>query len=278
MPDVRHNMFGETPMPGLDLTGIRVLDVAIAEAPSDGETPEQAWRTRIEAGAAPRSWLNDEKRRFPDQELTFFCTECNGMGATGYNYDDVCNACGGKASKMTRGSVALPTHHEEVQWMIPNAARVELAEALAREAVRRLAKLNPNAPQTEVVQWGRLRKGKPHGTIAVLIESAISSMLRPSLPTWDRSVIREKLFVYAPWQARIVHLQRLTQEILYFDVAHAWAHRATNVAESPMEPVLKLWELGVCVEELTPEAIVLERASRRYISYWSAGVPLTTSW
>jgi hypothetical protein len=271
-------MFGDTPMPELDLTEMRALDVITTGASSEGETPEQAWRARIESGAAPRSWLNDEKRRFPDQDVTFFCTECNGRGATGYNYDDVCNACGGKACTMTRGSVALPTDHEDVQWMIPSAARVELAEALAREAVRRLAKLNPKAPQTDVVQWGRLRKGKPHGTIAVLIESAISERLRPSLPTWDHYVIRDKLFVYAPWRAHVRHLHRLTQEILHFDLAHAWAHRATNVAESPMEPVLKLWELGVCVEELTPEAIVLDRVSRRYISYWSAGVPLTTSW
>jgi hypothetical protein len=67
-------------------------------------------------------------------------------------------------------------------------------------------------------------------------------------------------------------------EMRALDVITTGASSEGETPESPMEPVLKLWELGVCVEELTPEAIVLDRASRRYISYWSAGVPLTTSW
>jgi hypothetical protein len=277
-------MFGDTPMPELDLRDIDVLSRPVATevisaCAGGSQSPEDAWRGAIEKGLAPKSWLEDRRRRFPDQELVFFCESCNGRGATGYNYDDICNDCDGRGNQMTRGSVALPTDMQQVEWMLGNVAHVEAAEELARESVRRLAKLNKEVTLTDVVQWGRLRKGKKIGTIAVLIQSAVTDLVRVNLPNWNRDPVKSgQLFRSAPWINRINHLHQLSREILFFDVGYAWAHRAAKVVDSPMEPLLDLWELGVVVEEVTKDAIMIDRAAHRYISYWRAGMPVTTTW
>lgn len=231
-----------------------------------------AWRLAVERGLVPASWRADPRRCFPDQELVFFCQECAGMGAGGYNYDDVCAACDGRGNRMTRGSVPLPTAIGEAAWMLGHPALVEQAEALAREAVRRLGDAAPS-PATERVQWGRVRRGKPLGTVAVVIASPIWDHAPGRPPTWDWERMKGPAFVTAPWWPEASKLDGLTRQILCFDVGMAWAHQAAGIEHSPFDPVLRLWELGVMIEELTPEAIVLERARHRYIRSWRSGVP-----
>ena len=52
-------------------------------------------------------------------------------------------------------------------------------------------------------------------------------------------------------------------------------HRAAGVVDSPFEPLLRLWELGIVFEELGPDAIVLDRACARTVIYaWRAHMPL----
>lgn len=62
--------------------------------------------------------------------------------------------------------------------------------------------------------------------------------------------------------------------MLCVDVGLAWHHHAAGVARSPLEPVLRRWEIGVVIEALTPDAIVLERATRRVLGAWRVGVPV----
>lgn len=228
-----------------------------------------AWRLAVERGLVPASWLDDPRRCFPDQELLFFCAACDGLGATGWNYDDVCDACGGRGNTMTRGSVPRPTSIAAVQWMIGHPALVERAEALAREAVARLGEAGFGA---ERVQWGRVRPWRPCGVIPVVLRSPVWTFARPRPTGWDWEAMKGPAFTRAPWWTTARMLVTLTREMLCFDVGLAWHHRAAGVAASPMEPVLRLWELGVVIEELTPEAIVLERATARYLRSWSAGV------
>ena len=228
----------------------------------------EAWRLAEERGLVPAGWSTDPRRCFPDQELLFFCQPCNGMGATGYNYDDLCDVCEGRGNTMTRGSVDLPTSIEEVRWMLAHADVVSQAEALAREAVRRLP---DGAPKPERVQWGRVRHGKPLGTVGVIISSPIWDHTRVSNWDWDR--MKGPAFAKAPWYPEARKLPALTREILCFDVGMAWTHKAMGIKDSPFEPLLRLWELGVMIEELTPEKMILERARHRYIKSWRAGVP-----
>lgn len=230
-----------------------------------------AWRVAVERGLVPASWLDDPRRCFPDQELLFFCAACDGLGATGWNYDDVCDACGGRGNTMTRGSVPLPTSIAAVQWMIGHPALVERAEALAREAVRRLG---PGSPLSAVerVQWGRVRPGRPCGTIAVVIASPIADAC-PRPPEWDWARMKGPAFTRAPWWPAARQLHELTRGVLCTDVGMAWAHAAAGIEGSPFEPLLRMWELGVMMEELTPQAIVLERARHRTIRSWRSGVP-----
>ena len=231
-----------------------------------------AWRIAAERGLVPASWLADPRRCFPDQEVLFFCHACNGMGATGYNYDDRCGDCDGRGNTMTRGRVALPTSIDEVQWMLGHPALVEEAEALAREAVRRLGE-PLGGPRTDRVQWGRVRQGKALGTVPVIIFSPIWDLARPRPEPWDWDAMKGPAFVRAPWWPEARKLDELTRQILCFDVGMAWAHRAMGIEASPFEPLLRLWELGVMIEELTPDAIVLERVRHRYIRSWRSGVP-----
>jgi hypothetical protein len=231
-----------------------------------------AWRLAAERGIVPAGWIEDPRRCFPDQELLFFCKECGGMGATGYNYDDICGVCDGRGNAMRRGSVAWPTSIAEVQWMLAHPGLVEQAEGLAREAVRRLGGAG-RAPADGRVQWGRVRQGKPLGTVPVIIASPIWDLTRSRRATWDWKRMKGPAFIGAPWWPEARRLNELTREILCFDVGMAWADQAAGVEESPFEPLLRLWELGVMIEELTAEAIVLERAGHRYIRSWRAGVP-----
>lgn len=228
-----------------------------------------AWRLAEERGLVPAGWATDPRRCFPDQELTFFCDPCNGMGATGYNYDDLCDVCGGRGNTMTRGSVDLPTSIDEVRWMLAHADVVLHAEALAREAVRRL---RDGAPKPERIQWGRVRHGKALGTVGVIISSPIWDHSRTSDP-WDWDRMKGPAFTKAPWYPEARKLPALTRELLCFDVGMAWTHKAKGIEDSPFEPLLRLWELGVMIEELTPEKMILERARHRYIKSWRAGVP-----
>jgi hypothetical protein len=227
-----------------------------------------AWRLAEERGLVPAGWSTDPRRCFPDQELLFFCDSCDGMGATGYNYDDLCDVCGGRGNTMTRGNVDLPTSLDEVRWLLAHADVVQRAEALAREAVRRLG---DDAPKPERIQWGRVRHGKPLGTVGVIITSPIWDHSRVSDWDWDR--MKGRAFTKTPWYPEARKLPELTREILCFDVGMAWTHRARGVESSPFEPLLRMWELGVMMEELTPEKIVLERARHRYIKSWRAGMP-----
>jgi hypothetical protein len=243
-----------------------ILDVLVDRNPGD------AWRLAVERGLVPASWLADPRRCFPDQELLFYCHACSGMGATGYNYDDLCDVCNGRGNEMKRGSVPLPTAISEAQWMIAHPQLVEAAEALAREAVRRLGD-RPGAPRTDRVQWGRVRQDKPLGTVAVVIVSPIWDVARPRPEDWDWKRMKGPAFTHAPWWPVARQLAELTRQILCFDVGMAWTHRAADVADSPFEPLLRLWELGVMMEELTPEAIVLERAMHRTIRSWRSHVP-----
>lgn len=229
-----------------------------------------AWRLAAERGLVPASWADDPRRCFPDQQLVFFCNDCNGMGATGYNYDDPCTTCNGRGNQMTRGRVALPTSVQEAAWMLAHPDLVEQAEALAREAVRRLG---PESRLSAVdrVQWGRARLTRPIGTIGVVITSPIWDSKRAR--DWDWNQMKGPAFKNAPWRADARNLHELTRQILCFDVGMAWTHHAQGVEDSPFDPLLRLWELGVMMEELTTEAIVLERARHRYIRTWSAHVP-----
>lgn len=231
-----------------------------------------AWRLAAERGILPAGWIGDPRRCFPDQEVLFFCGDCHGMGATGYNYDDLCAACGGRGNAMRRGSVALPTSIAEVRWMLAHPGLVEQAEALAREAVRRLGETGRGPPDGRV-QWGRVRQGKAMGTVPVIIASPIWDLTRSRRKTWDWERMKGPAFTGAPWWPEARGMHELTRQILCFDVGMAWADQAAGVAESPFEPVLRLWELGVMIEELTAEAIVLERARHRYVRSWRAGVP-----
>lgn len=46
-------------------------------------------------------------------------------------------------------------------------------------------------------------------------------------------------------------------------------HRAAGVVDSPFEPLLRLWQLGVVFEELHRDVIVLDRAcARAFIRTW----------
>jgi hypothetical protein len=231
-----------------------------------------AWRLAAERGLVPAAWPDDPRRCFPDQDVLFFCHECDGMGATGWNYDDLCGACDGRGNTMKRGSVALPTTAHEIAWMLAFPEIVERAEALAREAVRRLGEANPRS-RVDRVQWGRVRSGKPVGTIPVLIASPIwDHVRRPD--DWDWEAMKGPAFTTAPWYPDARKFDALTRQVLCYDVGMAWVHRAEGVEGSPFEPLLRLWELGVMMEELDDEKIVLERARHRYIRSWRSGVPL----
>jgi hypothetical protein len=230
-----------------------------------------AWRLAAERGLVPATWLDDPRRCFPDQELLFFCGECGGMGATGWNYDEICDACGGRGNTMKRGSVALPTAAREILWMLASPARVEQAEALARAAVRRLGDANPLST-VERVQWGRVRSGRPLGTIPVVIASPIwAHVQRPG--DWDWEGMKGPAFTKEPWYPVARKLDELTRQVLCHDVGMAWVHAAAGVIDSPFEPLLRMWELGVMMEELDSEKIVLERVGHRYIRSWRSGVP-----
>jgi hypothetical protein len=65
-----------------------------------------------------------------------------------------------------------------------------------------------------------------------------------------------------------------TREMRCGDVGGAWVHRATGVAGSPFEPMLRLWELGIVFEEVDDGVLVLDRACRRLnVPSWRAHVP-----
>lgn len=234
-----------------------------------GRRARDAWRLAVERGIVPPSWGDDARRCFADQTVRFFCDACAGLGATGYNYDDLCGACQGRGSETVRGRVGRPTSIVDALWMLSRPADVERAEALAREAVARLGEAGFGA---ERVQWGRVRPWRPCGVIPVVLRSPVWTFARPRPTGWDWEAMKGPAFARAPWWTSARMLVTLTREMLCFDVGLAWHHRAAGVAASPTEPVLRLWELGVVIEELTPEAIVLERATARYLRSWSAGV------
>lgn len=234
-----------------------------------GRKARDAWRLAVERGLVPTSWRDDARRSFADQTVRFFCDACNGLGATGWNYDDLCAACQGRGSEMERGRMALPTSLADVAWMVSHPGLVERAEELARDAVSRLGAAGLG---TERVQWGRLRVGRPHALVPFVLTSPISSLARPRPLGWDAEMMKGRAFVRAPWWSAASQLLDATRELLCFDVSVAWHHRAAGITDSPMEPVLRLWELGVVIEELSPDAIVLERATRRHLRSWRAGV------
>ncbi len=234
-----------------------------------GRKARDAWQLAVDRGLVPPSWRDDPMRCFADQDLQFFCTACNGLGATGWNYDDLCSHCRGRGNEMVRGRVPLPTELWNVEWMLSHPLLVERAEALARKAVARLGDAGPG---TQRVQWGRLRTRRPHGTVPVVLESPVSLLAQPRPARWDRDAMRGPAFSSAPWWPIASGLPTLTRELLCFDVGLAWHHQAARVTCSPMEPVLRLWELGVMIEELTPDAIVLEPATRRHLLSWRSGV------
>lgn len=302
-------MLPDAPLPALDLSGMRCLHTptprAVLELLVDGLDPTQdltngwfnhlddddpqppgftcgrerarktlparkardAWPLAINRGLVPASWLNDPRRCFPDQELTFFCQRCNGMGAYGYNYDDLCEDCGGKGNTMTRGRLAAPTAIDQVCWLLAHPTLVEQAESLARAAVQR----TPHGPKPDRVQWGRVRPHKPAGTVGVIITSAIWDRTR--VPNWDWDRMKGPAFNKTPWYPEARKLHELTRQVLCFDVGMAWTHAAMGITDSPFDPVLRLWELGVSIEEITADAIVLERALDRDTRSWRAHVP-----
>lgn len=223
-----------------------------------------AWRLASERGLVPSTWSDDPRRCFGDQTLVFFCAACDGMGATGYNYDDICAACDGKGNAMIRGTIAAPASISAM-WMIAHPEIVEAAEAAAREAVRRL----PGSPAVERVQWGRIREGKPSGAVPVVLFSPIWQAVRPQPWDWDR--MKGPAFRGASWWSAASRLTPETREMLCFDVGGAWVHRAAGVVDSPFEPLLRLWQLGVVFEELHRDVIVLDRAcARAVIRTWRA--------
>jgi hypothetical protein len=234
-----------------------------------GRKARDAWRLAVERGLVPTSWRDDARRCFADQTLRFFCDACNGLGATGWNYDDTCAACHGRGSEMERGRVSRPTSLADVAWMVSHPGLVERAEGLARDAVSRLGAAGPG---TERIQWGRLRVGRPHGLIPLVLVSPVSTLAQPRPSGWDAERMKGRAFVRAPWWSAASQLLDATRELLCVDVGVAWHHRAAGITDSPMEPVLRLWELGVVIEELTPDAIVLERATRRSMRSWRGGV------
>jgi hypothetical protein len=227
-----------------------------------------AWRLAGERGLVPATWPTDPRRGFADQEVLFYCLECDGMGARGYNYDDPCDACQGRGNAMIRRTIAAPPSISAM-WMIACPDVVEAAEAAAREAVRRLK----DGPAVELVQWGRVREGRARGTIGLVLASPIWDRCRPQ--PWDWKQMEGPAFRRAPWWPDALKLKPDTREMLCSDVGGAWAHRAAGVVDSPFEPLLRLWELGVVFEELSEDRIVLERAcARTYIRTWRAHVPL----
>lgn len=260
----------------LDLSRMRQLDGPVPQAIEDAIGGDldarEALAAAVERGLVPETWRDDPLRCFPDQEVTFFCDACGGMGATGWNYDEVCDVCNGRGNSMTRSSVALPVVARDMLWMFAVPDAVEQAEALAREAVRRLGESEPLS-KVERVQWGRVCEHKPIGTVPVLIHSAIwSQVSRP--PAWDWEAMKGPAFAGTPWYPEARKLPKLTREILCADVGMAWAHAQAGLHESPFEPVLRLWELGVVIEELDAEKVVIERVGRRYIRSWRSGMSL----
>jgi hypothetical protein len=226
-----------------------------------------AWRLACERGLVPPTWRDDPRRGFADQELVFFCHTCNGMGATGYNYDDLCSDCGGKGNTMIRRTIAAPASIAAL-WLLAEPALVEAAEAAAREAVRRL----PGGPAIDRVQWGRVREGKTCGTVPLVLVSPIWARMRPQ--PWDWALMKGPAFRGAPWWPAAARLTPETREMLCFDVGGAWAHRAAGISDSPFEPLLHLWQLGVVFEELRDDTIVLDRAcARTVIRSWRAHAP-----
>jgi hypothetical protein len=227
-----------------------------------------AWALACARGLVPPSWQADPRRVFADQEVLFFCKECEGMGAVGYNYDDICSECNGKGNAMRRSTTPVPGSLAAM-WMLADPGLVEAAEAAAREAVRRL----PGAPAIDRVQWGRIRESKPAGTVGLVITSPIWDRLRVASWDWDR--MKGPAFHGAPWRQAAGRLDALTREMLCRDVGGAWAHLAAGVVDSPFTPLLRLWELGFVFEELHDDAIVLDRAcARTRIRTWSSHVPL----
>lgn len=226
-----------------------------------------AWRRAGERGLVAPAWLADPRRGFADQVLSFLCPICGGMGAVGYNDDDSCTDCGGKGQEMTRRTLPEPGDVDAL-WTLARPDLVDAAEALAREAVRRL----PDAPAVDRVQWGRLRQGKPHGLLAPVLWSPIWQRLRP--PTWDWERMKGPAFRGAPWWRAAARLGAETREMLCFDVGGAWTLRAAGLTDSAFEPLLRLWQLGVVFEELRDDLIVLDRAcARTAIHAWRAHVP-----
>ena len=251
--------------PDLDLRAIgrpcEPLPRNVVELTRDRD-PAAAWALAIEQGLLPRSWADDSRRVFPDQHFAFFCEWCNGMGATGYNYDDLCGACRGRGSETVRSYLSSPTTIDAL-WMIAQPALVESAEQLARDAVRRRGNLS-----CERVQWGRTREERP-GRIPLVIRS----------PIWDRM---PRIVPRPDWQSAVEHtawwrdlrLDGPTQEMLLDDVLGAWAQRDAGVSDSAFEPLLRLWETGFVFEEILDDRIVLERACRRpRVPSWRAHVP-----
>ncbi|MBK7829056.1 hypothetical protein [Nannocystis sp.] len=226
-----------------------------------------AWRVASECGLVPHSWRDDARRGFADQEILFFCDACGGMGATGYNYDDLCGDCHGKGNAMVRRTTSSPTSIAAM-WMVALPEVVEAAEAAAREAVRRLT----NAPAVDRIQWGRVREGKPCGTVPLVLTSPIWDRVRPQ--PWDWRRMKGPAFRQASWWKAAAKLTPETREMLCFDVGGAWAQRAAGIVASPFEPLLRLWELGVVFEELRDDVIVLDRAcARTFIRSWRAHSP-----
>jgi hypothetical protein len=246
-------------------------------------TVEEAWAQAFERKLIPDEWRNDPLRVFADPQVTFFCRACGGLGATGYNLDDLCMECNGKGRTVAWGSRATPTDRATVKWMCWAPEIVLEAEALARSAVERLGVGSGSSGSVSArICWGRTNDVVPPQMLAAVWESPIAK--RVALPaelspdwntTWEG-----KPFQKCAWWPEANRLGEMGRKMLLEDVARAAGFQAGQASgripagPNPFEPLLKLWELGVVFEELNEDAIVLDQVFKRVVTQtWRAGVP-----
>lgn len=222
--------------------------------------------------------LADPRRVFGAPRVTFFCRVCGGQGATGYNLDDECPACLGKGRQIAWETRPDPVDPAMLRWMLSDPARLDAAEALARACVAALSRWG--APQPDKVCWGRAGPGFHPDLLPVVWESPVVALTRAvsfQQLSWDDRC-RGRGLEEQPWWRHARKLRPGTLAVLTADVAGAVNHRrAVEASEEPApvdpyEPLLRLWELGVVLEQITEGEVVLEPVSHRCEPRtWSAG-------
>jgi hypothetical protein len=199
--------------------------------------PAEAWEALATRGVIPDAWVGDARRAFSDTAACY----CDALEPD----DGPCAGCRGiEQVRATPWTVAACVA------LASDVAGVTQAEALAREAVARLATVPPgDVPRPSRVVWRVVdaKTWRPNRRNEYLLRA--QHWGRPT--SW-----KESAEIYRRVRRRGAHSDAQNEAYWLAYCSARWV-RSTRTAPDPFAPLVELWALGYALDAITDDAVVL---------------------